>query len=135
MTLIDQNGYFVGQISDVTNNASRVLLMISPSSSVGAQDEVTRATGLIEGRFSERPLLRFVNTRQKLQPGDFIVTSGQYNLFPQNIIIGQVMSVTHRPVDPVQTAEIVPSADFSNLELVQVVKSFVPSVPFKVKVP
>src|SRR5947209_7242484 len=36
MTVLDQYGNFVGSISDAINNASKALLMVSPSSSVGA---------------------------------------------------------------------------------------------------
>jgi rod shape-determining protein MreC len=38
MTVLDQGGYFVGSIEDLMSNASKVLLMTSPSSSVGAID-------------------------------------------------------------------------------------------------
>src|ERR1700737_955930 len=31
MTVLDQNGYFVGSISNITSNAAKVLLMINPS--------------------------------------------------------------------------------------------------------
>jgi cell shape-determining protein MreC len=53
------------------------------------------------------------------------------NLFPQNLYLGQVLRVTRNNVSLFQTAEIVPGVDFHNLELVQVVRNFVPSAPTK----
>lgn len=131
MTVLDQYGNFVGSISDVVNNAAKVLLMVSPSSSVGAVDLRTRATGLVEGQYAGRPLFKFVVASQTMRPGDFVVTDGDLNLFPRTILIGQIMSVAHRNVSLFQTAELRPAADFSNLEVVQVVRNFVPSVPVK----
>lgn len=131
MTVLDGNGYFLGSIDDVTANAARVLLMISPSSSVGAIDLQTRAGGLVEGQYAGRPQFRDVLTSATIRPGDFIVTSGQYNLFPRNLMIGQVLRVHHNNVDVFQTADIQPASNFQNLEIVQVIRNFVPSVPAK----
>ncbi|HLZ07532.1 MAG TPA: rod shape-determining protein MreC, partial [Chloroflexota bacterium] len=55
MTVLDDGGYFVGSISDVSTSMSKVLLMTSPSSSVGALDIRSRAIGLVEGRYGDRP--------------------------------------------------------------------------------
>lgn len=129
LTVLDQNGYFVGTILDVTGTASRVLLMLSPSSSVGAMDLETRASGVVDGQYAGRPRLDDVRTRKNLRVGDFIVTSGQINLFPRLLLLGQVIQVHHQDVNLVQYADIQPAADFSNLEMVQVVRNWLPSVP------
>jgi len=129
MTVLDAGGYFVGAIEDLMSNASKVLLMTSPSSSVGAIDLQTRAHGLVEGTYAGRPQFHFVVTRDSIRPGDFIVTSGQMNLFPQNLYLGQVLSVTRNNVSLFQSADILPGVDFHSLEVVQVVRNFVPSAP------
>ncbi|MBV9281773.1 MAG: rod shape-determining protein MreC [Chloroflexi bacterium] len=134
MTVVDPGGYFVGSIERLTNNAARVLLMISPSSSVGALDRETRAKGVVEGQFGGRPQLKFVVTRSTLHVRDFIVTSGQMSLYPQNVILGQVVRVQHSDVSLFQTADIQPAADFQNLELVQVVRNFVPNAPTRLTI-
>lgn len=131
MTVVDQGGAFVGSITDVIHNASKVLLMTSPSSSVGAMDQETRASGVVEGQYGGVPQLRFVLTRDTLRPGDFVVTSGQLNLYPRTILLGQVVRVQHKDVSLFQTADIRPAADFHNLELVQVIRNFSPSAPNK----
>jgi rod shape-determining protein MreC len=131
MTVVDEDGYFVGSIVDLTSNAAKVLLMINPSSSVGALDLKTRASGLVEGKFDARPVLDFVPTSATIHRGDFIVTSGQDNLYPRILLLGQVVSVHHSNVSLFQTAQIQPAADFGNLEIVQVIRNFVPSVPGK----
>jgi len=129
MTVVDGNGYFVGSISDTTTNASKVLLMLSPSNSIGATDLRSHASGLVEGQFAAQPRLKWVVASASLHTDDFVVTSGQLNLYPRNILIGQILNVQHRNDQLFQVAELRPAADFQNLELVQVVRNFVPSVP------
>jgi rod shape-determining protein MreC len=129
MTVLDPNGYYVGFISELTGNAAKVLLMLSPSSSVAAMDLTTRAEGLVEGQFTGRPQLLYVRTRSTLRVNDLVVTSGQYNLFPRLLLLGQIVSVHHSDVQPFQTAEIQPAANFNDLEEVQIVRNWVPSVP------
>ncbi len=129
MTVVDQNGYFVGAISELMSNAARVLLLTNPTSSVGAMDPETRATGNVEGQYSGDPLLRWVAASAVLRKGDLVVTSGQLNLYPRNILIGQITRVDHSNVSIVQRATVRPAADMQSLELVQVIRNFKPSVP------
>jgi rod shape-determining protein MreC len=131
MTVLDQNGYFLGAITDLASNAARVTLLTSPSLTVGVRDVKTQATGVVEGQFSGPPQLRFVVTSELLQAGDFIVTSGYYNLYPPGVLIGQVARIYHLNVAQFQTADVQSAADFSNLETVQIVRGFVPSFPNK----
>lgn len=129
MTVLDQNGYFIGSIVDVWTNASRVQEILSPSSSVGAYDLRSRATGLVEGQYGARPQLNLVVASANLQQGDLILTSGQCLLFPRGLLLGQVVNVQHSNVNVYQTATIQPAVDFRNLEFTMVVRNFLPSLP------
>jgi rod shape-determining protein MreC len=131
MTVLDANGYFLGTISDIASNTSKVLLLTSPSSSVGAVDMATGASGLVEGQWAGRPQFRWVVASQAIRPGDFIITSGQMNLYPRHLLIGQVVSVQHSTNELFLSAEIQPLSDLHHLEDVQVVRNFVPSIPTK----
>lgn len=135
MTVLDQNGYFVGSVTDLTFNAARVLLMLSPSSSVAAMDLKTQAAGLIEGRYASRPQLKYVVTGSKLHTNDLIVTQGQANLYPRDLLMGQVISVHKSPQNVFQTADIRPAADFAHLEMVQIVRNWIPHYPAKLITP
>ena len=131
MTVVTHQGYFVGSIIELTSNAAKVQLITSPSSSVGALDLKTRASGLVEGQYAGLPQLHWVVANSTLHPGDFVVTSGQLNLFPRTILLGQVVSVQHQNAALFQSAVIQPAADFSDLEIVQVVRNFIPNAPNK----
>lgn len=129
MTVLDQNGYFVGSITDLTVNAARVLLMLSPSSSVAAMDIKTQAAGLIEGRYASGPELKYVLTGSRLHTNDLLVTQGQANLYPRNLLMGQIIKVHKSPQNVFQTADIRPAADFAHLEIVQVIRNWIPHYP------
>jgi rod shape-determining protein MreC len=129
MTVLSDAGFFIGSISDVWSNGSDVQLMISPSSSVGAKDVSTQATGLVDGRFDSVPVLNSVATRASLRQGDFVVTSGDWRLYPPDLLIGRITSVHRVLTSPTQSADIEPLANFDDLEIVQVIRSFVPSLP------
>ncbi|MGI8968686.1 MAG: rod shape-determining protein MreC [Chloroflexota bacterium] len=129
MTVLDQNGYLLGKISDAGPLYARVQLLLSPSSSVGVYVTRSHAAGLAEGRYNSRPVLDVVPVNDSLLPGDVIVTSGQYNLFPRGLYVGRVITVQHRNVALFQTAVIQPAADFNDLEIVQVVRNYTPAVP------
>jgi rod shape-determining protein MreC len=131
MTVVSDRGYFVGTIYELNSTSSKVLLMINPSSSVGALDLRTNAAGLVEGKYAGFPVLDAVVTSAMLHVHDFVVTSGQMNLFPRTILLGQITAIRRSNDAMFQTAEIQPMADFSNLEDVQVIRSFVPSVSAK----
>jgi len=131
MTVVSDRGYFVGTIYELNSTSSKVLLMINPSSSVGALDLRTNAAGLVEGKYAGFPVLDAVVTSAMLHVHDFVVTSGQMNLFPRTILLGQITAIRRSNDAMFQTAEIQPMADFSSLEDVQVIRSFVPSVSAK----
>ncbi len=131
MTVVSDRGYFVGSIYELNSTSSKVLLMINPSSSVGALDLRTNAAGLVEGKYAGFPVLDAVVTSATLRVHDFVVTSGQMNLFPRTILLGQITDIRHSNDAMFQAAGIQPMADFSNLEDVQVIRSFVPAVPAK----
>lgn len=129
MTVVDPNGYFVGSITDLTFNSARVLLMLSPSNSVAAMDVETQAQGLVEGRYAGGPELKYVLTGSKLRVNNLIVTQGQANLYPRNLLMGQVISVSRSPQGVFQTAQIRPAANFAHLEIVQVIRNWIPRYP------
>jgi rod shape-determining protein MreC len=131
MTVLSQSSYFAGTIVSVLPTASRVLLLSSPSSTVGAYDQSTRAQGVVTGRFGGNPQLLMVPTSARLRVGDFVLTSGQADLFPRGLVLGQIVAVHRQNVAPDQTAEIKPATDFGDMEVVQVIKNFMPAFPAK----
>jgi rod shape-determining protein MreC len=86
---------------------------------------------VVTGRYGGNPQLLMVPTSARLRVGDFVLTSGQADLFPRGLVLGQIVAVHRQNVAPDQMAEIKPATDFGDMEVVQVIKNFMPAFPAK----
>lgn len=125
MPVVTRQG-LVGRVLDVTANASRVLLVTDPSSSVSARLQTTRADGVIQGLLTGNLRMRLISLDADVQVGDIVLTSGEGGGFPPDIPIGQVTSRRQFEAALNQEAEVRSLVDFDRLEFVLVVTNFQP---------
>jgi rod shape-determining protein MreC len=114
----------VGIITEVTANASKVLLITDASSAVNVRVQESRAEGVVTGQQSGELRLNFISIDVDLKPGDLVVTSGLGDQFPKGIIVGQVASVRKRTFDVFQEADITSAIKFDRLETVLIITDF-----------
>jgi len=114
----------VGRISEVTSHSSKVLLITDPSSSVNVLIQSSRATGVVQGQLTGRPLMKYIPQEEEINVGDIVLTSGLGGSFPNRIVIGQVVKVERRDIELFQSAEIRPSAPLESLEMVNIIRNF-----------
>jgi len=126
MPVITERG-LVGRITDVGSNWAKVMLIIDPSSSVNALIQSSRATGVVEGQVGGSLVMKYIPQGETINVNDIVLTSGLGGNFPQKLIIGQVTAVHQRDIEMFQQAHIQPTVDFSNLEIVLVITSFLPA--------
>jgi rod shape-determining protein MreC len=111
----------VGHVTKVTRETAQVTFITDPHSTVSAYDSRTGAEGGIRGRGAGRPLLLDrVPKEERVQSGDLVATSGKRylklpSLYPRNIGVGKVTSVTQRDTDLYPTIQVEPFVDFSSL--------------------
>ncbi len=129
MPVVTKQG-LVGRIIDVSANASRVLLINDPSSSVSARLQTSRAIGTVDGSVmglrSGSLRMTLIPLNANIQEGDLVITSGLGGNFPADIVIGQVTSVRSQQFELYQEAEVRSLINFDTLEFVLVVTSFQP---------
>jgi rod shape-determining protein MreC len=116
----------VGRIAAVYRQASRVILLTDPGSSVNAQIQRTRATGIVQGQAPRDLVMRFVEQGEQIEVGDIVLTSGLGGNFPKRLVIGQVTSVQRNDVDMFQEIRVQSAVQFDRIEMVLVVKGFSP---------
>jgi len=114
----------VGRISQVSANSAKVMPITSPSSSVSALIQRSRATGIVVGYPGHDLLMRYILQGDTVTPGDMVLTSGLGGNFPKRLVIGQVASVKQRDVEMFQEARLIPAVDLRALESVMVLLSF-----------
>ena len=126
MPVVTERG-LVGRITDAGSNWAKVMLIIDPSSSVNALIQSSRATGVVEGQVGGSLLMKYIPQGETVNVNDIVLTSGLGGNFPQKLIIGQVTAVHQRDIEMFQQADIRPTVDFNNLEIVLVITNFSPA--------
>jgi rod shape-determining protein MreC len=127
MAVIDPN-YFVGLVSSVEEHAAKVMLVIDPSSSIGAQLADSGADGIVYGKWltGGRLEMAYVDRLEKPKKGELVVTSNNVEArtagVPGNLIIGVVEEEpeTFNQGDS-QTIKVIPASDLDNLTIVSVI--------------
>ena len=122
------NEGLVGTVSKVLGSESRVTLITDPTSAVRAVDaQNLSAVGILEHGTGPTSLVLDTVGKDKPQvgSGDMIMTAGSapgplQSLFPRNIPIGYVSSVSQTDTDIFQNIQVQPFVDLSSLESVLV---------------
>ena len=123
MTVVTERG-LVGQISEVGETSSKVLLITDPLSAVNSVLQTSRATGMVKGISGGQIFLDEVPQGASIELGDIVLTSGLGGTFPRGLVVGQVTDVSEQDVEMFQTAALHATVDFNKLEVVLVIVSF-----------
>ncbi len=110
----------VGRVTEVTQHAARVVLIIDWNSSVSAKIQGSRAEGMVEGSVSGSLMMDYVDRDIRVDPKLIIVTSGYGGIYPADIPIGLVASVGEEDVNIYKEIEVRAFVDFRVLEEVMV---------------
>ena len=124
MPVVTEKG-LVGRVTQVSANASEVMLITDPVSAVNARLLNSRAEGSVQGQ-SGGLRMTYIDLNAALQEGDTVITSGLGGNFPEGIIIGQVTSIRQFEFELFQETEVRSLNDFERLETVLVITNFQP---------
>lgn len=127
MAVVDPD-YYIGQIVEVEENRSKVLLITDPSASVGAVLYDTRGDGIVYGTRSSNNLLSMQHVDKDVEPQEqeWVMTSDLSESataqIPSNILIGIVIGEPQLNAQSDQLEIMIqPAADFENLDTVWIV--------------
>jgi rod shape-determining protein MreC len=107
----------VGRVSGVGETTSRVILLTDTSSRIPVTVEPSGQKAILTGDNSFYPLLDFVEDRDRVAPGDRVVTAGDGQLFPAGLLVGRVAEGTDGRL------RLRLAADYEQLEFVRVLRS------------
>lgn len=106
----------VGRIAGVGDNTSRVILLTDTSSRIPAEIQPSGQRALISGDNTATPPIDFLENPDQVRPGDRIVTTGDGEVFPPGLLIGQVTQ------DPGGRLRARLAADYERLEFLRVLR-------------
>ena len=107
----------VGRISGVGQNVARVLFLTDISSAIPIKIKRNNQKGLLIGDNSPRPVLEFVEEKALINIGDRVFTSGDGNVFPSGILIGNII------IDGRKKLRVKPVANFESLEFLRILNA------------
>ena len=110
-----------GQVIEVANHYSKVMLIIDRNSAVDALVQRTRARGVLKGKSTDQCQLDYVLRKKDVRVGDIVVSSGLDGIYPKGLRIGLVSEVVDHDADIFHDVILTPFVDFEKLEEVLVV--------------
>jgi rod shape-determining protein MreC len=122
MPVISPDGV-VGAVLHVAGDTVDVQLAVDAAFGVDVEDERTRARGFVRGtgdpaRYGCK--VEMVDSRDDVEIGDLLVTSGKGRWFPRGIPVARVTKVIKRELGRDQDVDATPTVDFSRLDSVLV---------------
>lgn len=107
----------VGRISGVGETTSRVLLLTDVASRIPVIIQPSGQKAILAGDNSAAPLIEFVESPEKVRPGDRVVSSGDGGVFPAGLLVGQVA------LDRNKRLRVRLAADYERLTFLRVLRS------------
>jgi rod shape-determining protein MreC len=116
----------VGRVINISATGSEVLLITDQNSSVNARLQSSRDVGLVQGTLSGDLVLTFISPDADVIVNDLVMTSGETQAFPADLVIGQVTGVSLSADELFQQAALRSLVDFSRLEFVLIITNWEP---------
>ncbi len=125
MPVVTEQG-LTGRVDAVTAGAARVQLINDPGSQVNVKLQSSQTEVMLNGSITGDINLGMIPQDLNLQPGEVVLTSGLGGDYPQEVVVGQVISVRKHQTDLFQTASVQPAVDFNTLQAVLIITNFKP---------
>ncbi len=109
----------VGTVLNVVGDEVTVLLAVDASFGVDVEDVRTKARGFVRGTGDPSKHLcrvEMVDSRDEVEVGDLLVTSGKGKRFPGGLPVARVTKVVKRELGRDQEVEATPAVDFTRLD-------------------
>jgi rod shape-determining protein MreC len=126
-------GGIVGRVVALSPWTAQVMLITDEQAAAGAvvgQLGKSNALGPVRG-MGQRGLaeMRFVSGLEKVEVGDYVLTTGQDGIYPAGLSVGEVLEVRHGTATQAHVIYIRPSARLDQLEHVAVLRYHPPQRP------
>jgi rod shape-determining protein MreC len=127
MPVIAYNGdvkAVVGKVIEVRGSVSRILPVISPDMKIGVMLQDSRYPGLMVGHSANASQCRidYISRSAQIKPGEQVITSGQGGVFPQGLVVGNVLKNMSYKTSSFQQVLVKPIVDYDQLEQVFIIK-------------
>lgn len=127
MPVITPDG-IVGCVTEVGLTYAKISTILETASSVGAYLARSGDAGILSGDYSMRAeglcKLSYLAEDADVEVGDEVLSSGLGSVYPADLLIGKVESVSADEYNRAKVAKVAPAVDFSSLRYLLVVTSY-----------
>jgi rod shape-determining protein MreC len=120
MPAVNEDGV-VGRIVSVSDNYSKVLLLIDQNSAVDCIIQRSRDNGIVKGLSSDACIMDYVLKTSDIKVEDIIITSGIGGIFPKGLPVGRVTDIKDPSDEFFMEIKVEPFVDFAKLEEILVI--------------
>lgn len=121
LTVISQQKFLIGKISQVYKNFSKVMLITNKDNVFDAKIGDSEISGLVKGKGNFKIFIDLVPQEKELKIGDLVVTSGLEAVFPHGLLVGEIQEIKKSDINPWQQAEIKPAFDIREISNVFII--------------
>jgi len=112
----------VGKTIQVANSSSLVQLLTDVNFRISVKTRRTRANGILVWERENLCSMENVPKTLDIQPGDTLITSGYSDIFPEGLLVGEVISSSNEIPGYYKSIQVRAFVDFNQLEEVFVVQ-------------
>lgn len=112
----------VGRIGEVFDDKASIILVTDVNSSIAVRVQSTRIEGILEGRGNNSCYLKYIPYEADAEVGDRIITSGLDGIWPEGLLVGQIVNIEKRPGTFFQQIEVIPAQNLNAIEEVVILK-------------
>lgn len=128
MPVITSDRSIIGVVYSVNLTSSECLCITSYDTTLGVFDERSGSTGFLSGDFElfseNKCIMTDIHEQADVKVGDKILTSGLGDIYPSQLVVGQVTDIFADPATYTQVAHIKPSESIFTADNVMVITSF-----------
>lgn len=129
MPVISNQKVLYGKIFKAYKNFSKVILISSKNSVFDVKIQNNNPTetpiyGAIRGDGNLSVYLDLVSSESEIKEGDILITSALEGTFPENLLVGKIITKNKNDLKPFQTAEVHPFFDIKNTENLFVITNY-----------
>lgn len=110
------DGALAGKVIEVYAGVSKVILITDPSLKIAAKIQRTRDEGILEGIDKNLCRLKYLPLESKILVGDKVITSNRSQIYPEGLLMGEVISISQDASNLYKIALIRPEINLLNLE-------------------
>jgi rod shape-determining protein MreC len=115
------NGIVVGTISEVSSSTAKLQLITDPEFALAVRDQETGALGVMHGQLGGGLTIKDIAQTDTMNPSDTIASSGLGGVVPENLLIGQVLSINAQTGGIFKAAQVSTTLQAEQLRFVFVV--------------